>query len=61
MTRRRLTDIAREQVAAAYAAGDLDALRDLALTAIDDLEAASRAFATYADEVVYVYNRGTAS
>lgn len=34
----RLTDYVRVQVATAYAKGDLDELRALALAAIDDLD-----------------------
>jgi hypothetical protein len=36
-----LTDLIRVQVATAHATGDLDALRDLALAALDDLDKAA--------------------
>lgn len=40
----RLTDHVRVQVATAYAKGDLDELRALALAAIDDLDKAMDAY-----------------
>lgn len=40
----RLTDYVRVQVATAYAKGDLDDLRALALAAIDDLDRVTDAY-----------------
>lgn len=57
----RMNDLMRVKVATAHAQGDLDALRALALAALDDLDMVINAYDGLADEVVYVYSRGNAS
>lgn len=57
----RMTDLARVRVVTAHATGDLDALRDYALTALDDLDTVISAYDGLSRDVVFVTTRGTAS